>query len=123
MSTNTSFAANGLGTNSGSLFNGTMVVGGGCIIINNVAMNGAPQGSQIPNLAWIQVVSNPPGGIYAYQIQVNGACPEGSYDLKLVFTDQTGDTYTLRIYSDSTSLHTVDYNSSEPTIAGVTWDA
>ena len=122
MSTNTSFSAQGLGTNQGSLSGGNMVVNGGAIIINGTLITSAAQGAMIPNIANISV-STTGGGAYTSRIDVVGACPSGAYDIKFEFTDATNDTYTLRIYSETTHTHSVYYNSSNPTIVGITWDA
>ena len=119
---NTSFAASGLGTNNGSLSGGTLLVNGGPIVINGETITSQTQGSLIPNIANISI-SNAGVSAYKYRIDVVGADPTNAYDIKLVFTDETADQYTLRIYNTSTQTHSLFYNSSSPTINALTWDA
>lgn len=120
---NTSFSGSGVGTNSGSLSGGILAVNGGPIIINGTPITSSGQGSLIPNIANISISQTGSGSSYGYRIDVVGSCPSGSYDIKFDFTDQTGDTYVLRIYSDSSHTHSVYYNSKSPAIVTVTWDA
>jgi hypothetical protein len=62
-------------------------------------------------------------GIYTYQIAVDGQGPSGigSGYIHLAFTDESGDTYYLKIYSSTREKHIVDYNSSKPNIVKIWW--
>jgi hypothetical protein len=62
-------------------------------------------------------------GIYDYQIAVDGQGPSGAFSgsFYLAFTDQSGDTYYLSLYSSTREVHTVDYNSSAPNIVKIWW--
>ncbi len=62
-------------------------------------------------------------GIYDYQISVDGQGPSGIFggSFYLAFTDQSGDTYYLSLYSSTREQHTVDYNSSQPNIVTIWW--
>ena len=62
-------------------------------------------------------------GLYTYQVCVDGQGPSGfgSGSFYLAFTDQSGDTYYLSLYSSTRKQHTVDYNSSQPNIVKISW--
>jgi hypothetical protein len=69
----------------------------------------------------ITLIGSP--GIYDYVINVDAQGPKGfgSGSMYLHFTDQTGDRYSLMIYSSSRSVHTVRYNSEKPAIKKIEW--
>jgi hypothetical protein len=62
-------------------------------------------------------------GIYQYQITVDGQGPSGigSGYIHLAFTDESGDTYYLKIYSSTREQHIVDFNSDKPNIMKIWW--
>lgn len=62
-------------------------------------------------------------GFYTYRITVDGQGPSGLFGgfFYLAFTDQSGDTYYLSLYSSTRELHTVDYNSGQPNIVKIWW--
>jgi hypothetical protein len=62
-------------------------------------------------------------GIYDYVVEVDGQGPSGfgSGSMHLAFTDETNDTYYLKLYSSSRSVHTVRYNSKSPAIKKIWW--
>jgi hypothetical protein len=62
-------------------------------------------------------------GIYDYQLAVEAQGPSGigSGSFYLAFTDASGDTYYLSIFSSKKETHTVDYNSSAPAIVKIWW--
>lgn len=62
-------------------------------------------------------------GIYTYQVCVDGKGPSGigSGYIHLAFTDASGDTYYLKLYSSTREQHTVDYNSDAPNIVKIWW--
>lgn len=62
-------------------------------------------------------------GIYDYVLNVDAKGPSGAFSGSghLKFTDETGDVYTLGIYSSTRSVHTVRYSSSKPNIVKVEW--
>jgi hypothetical protein len=62
-------------------------------------------------------------GIYDYVVNVDAQGPSGfgSGSMYLAFTDETGDTYKLSVYSSTRSVHTVRYNSDKPAIFKIQW--
>jgi hypothetical protein len=62
-------------------------------------------------------------GIYTYQVSVDGQGPKGAGTgyFHLAFTDQSGDTYYLKLHSSTREQHTVDYNSKQPNIVKIWW--
>lgn len=60
-------------------------------------------------------------GFYNYIITVLAQGPTGPHSMYLHFTDQTGDTYKLWIYSKHKQLHTVAYDSDKPNIVKIEW--
>lgn len=117
----TPFTPSHAGENQGSLSDGVLAVQGGNIEIagyNNLS-------AVIPSIQSIELrpyLGDSSDNGYTNTIAVYGACPPGKTDNKMTFTDETGDTYTLRIYSDTASQHTVDYGSRGPQIVTITWD-
>lgn len=63
-------------------------------------------------------------GIYDYVLNVDGQGPKGlgTGSGYLLFTDKSGDTYSLSLYSSTRSVHTVRYNSEKPEIVKIQWD-
>lgn len=63
------------------------------------------------------------GRMYDDVINADARGPEGfgSGSLYLAFTDESGDTYCLSIYSSSRSTHTLKYNSNKPAIKRIFW--
>lgn len=62
-------------------------------------------------------------GPFDYVLDVLAQGPSGitSGSLYLHFTDQTGDTYKLQIFSSTKEQHTVAYNSDQPGIVKIQW--
>lgn len=62
-------------------------------------------------------------GFYDYRITVDGQGPDALFGgfFYLAFTDGSGDTYYLSIYSSTREQHTVDYNSDQPNIVKIWW--
>ncbi len=62
-------------------------------------------------------------GLYDFVLSVDAQGPEGvlSGAGYLAFTDKSGDTYKLSIYSSTRSVHTVRYNSEKPEIVKIQW--
>lgn len=62
-------------------------------------------------------------GFYDFVLSVDAQGPEGvlSGAGYLAFTDKSGDTYKLSIYSSTRSVHTVRYNSEKPEIVKIQW--
>ena len=62
-------------------------------------------------------------GIYQYQVTVDGQGPSGiaSGYIHLAFTDESGDTYYLKISSSTREQHIVDFNSAKPNIMKIWW--
>jgi hypothetical protein len=64
------------------------------------------------------------GTWYDHTITVDGQGPSGfgSGWFNLKFTDQSGDTYSLGLYSSTRKSHTVSFDSKSPYIDKITWD-
>jgi hypothetical protein len=62
-------------------------------------------------------------GSYDYVVNVDAQGPHGvsSGSMYLAFTDESGDTYHLGIYSSHRSVHTVRYDSEKPAIKKIFW--
>lgn len=62
-------------------------------------------------------------GFFSYVLDVVAQGPSGVFSgwLYLYFTDQTGDTYSLGIFSSTKQQHTVAYNSDQPGIVKIEW--
>ncbi|HWR55723.1 MAG TPA: hypothetical protein VN462_04420 [Negativicutes bacterium] len=114
---NQSFTVLGKGSTKGRLENGKLVPNGQTLIVDNEAF----QPGVIPGIDRIWLTSGP-GVFYDYTIHVQGACLPKAWDNKLEFTDESGDTYILRIYSSSAKEHSVNYHSSAGKIIKITWD-
>ena len=69
---------------------------------------------------WLTTTTGP---IYKYQIRVNGQGPSGIFGgyFYLAFTDESGDTYYLKLYSSTREDHIVDFNSAKPNIMKIWW--
>lgn len=117
MESNKSFNSGDQGKDQGTLAGGLLVPNMGPVIVNGQVM---PE-DFIPGITSIALTGDS-GPIYTCTIVVDGACPEDKTDNKLEFTDESGDTYVLRIYSETKKEHTVHYNSSAPNITKITWD-
>lgn len=94
-------------------FQGASVNGGpvsNCVIGNN--------GATVYNIILTETT-----GFYSYQVSVDGQGPKGAGTgyFHLAFTDESGDTYYLKLFSSSREQHTVDYNSSKPNIVKIWW--
>lgn len=99
-------------TSSGMQLNQSATVNGGPV--NNCVIG--YDSSMVYNI-WLTTS----GGLYAYQIGVDAQGPSGIGYFHLAFTDATGDTYYLKIYSSKREQHTVDFNSSSPAIVKIWW--
>lgn len=115
--TNQSFTVLGKGHNKGQLENGKLVANGQTIIVDGKAF----EPGIIPGINRIWLTSKS-GIFYDYTIYVNGACPKGKWDNKLQFTDESGDTYVLRIYATDEKDHYVNYHSTAGKIVKISWD-
>jgi hypothetical protein len=62
-------------------------------------------------------------GFYDYVVNVDAQGPSGfgSGSMYLAFTDESGDTYKLSVYSSKRSMHTVRYDSEKPAIKRIQW--
>lgn len=102
-------SAKGLQVNEQVSVNGnvdlsTCLVGNGEARVYSITLTGSP-------------------GIYDYSVNVDAQGPRGfgSGSLYMAFTDQSGDTYYLQIYSSHRSVHVVKYNSQRPAIVAIYW--
>ena len=117
MATNQSFKSQDQGKDQGSLGGGLLVPGGGPLLLDDRPL----PDSFIPSISRIEVTTDG-APLYTCTIEVTGACPKGKFDNDMQFTDESNDTYSLRIFSSSNKVHTVHYNSSAPNINRITWD-
>ena len=64
-------------------------------------------------------------GVYDHVLLVDARGPSGAFSGSghLKFTDVSGDTYKLGIYSSTRSLHTLRYNSKNPAIVKIEWSS
>lgn len=62
-------------------------------------------------------------GIYDYVLNIDAQGPSGIFSgsFYLAFTDESGDTYYIFIYSSTRSVHTLRYNSEKPAIKAIYW--
>lgn len=87
----------------------------------NTDLSGCVQANDDACVYGIRLAGSP--GIYDYVVEVDAQGPRGfgSGSMYLAFTDQSGDTYKLSIYSSTRSVHTVRYNSEQPNIMKIQW--
>ncbi len=114
---NKSFEVFNKGAYQGSLENGLLIPNGETIIVDNKSLS---EGI-IPGIKRIWLTKKD-GILYDLTIHVEGACPKGKWDNKMVFQDESGDRYSLRIFSSALQEHTVNYHSTAGNIVKVTWD-
>ena len=63
------------------------------------------------------------GAIYDYSLIVDCQGPTGIFNyMKLWFTDESGDRYSLMVYSSSREEHTIHFNSNEPNIKKIEYE-
>lgn len=62
-------------------------------------------------------------GYYDYVVNIDAQGPSGfgSGSMYLAFTDESGDTYYISIYSSTRSTHTLRYDSNAPAIKTIYW--
>jgi hypothetical protein len=116
------------GDQSGSASGPALQPEGGWLAINgSTDLSGCIVGNSDASISQIYVSNQPPpDGFekkYAYCVWVYGQGPKGagSGRLWLTFTDQTGSTYSLSLYSSDPAWHYVNYNSDSPGITQVSW--
>jgi hypothetical protein len=69
------------------------------------------------------IVLNTNSGTYDNELSVVAQGPKGlgSGNMYLHFTDQTGDRYSLKVFSSTRASHSVRYNSKKPAITKIEW--
>ena len=69
------------------------------------------------------IVLTKQAGFFNYVVDVIAQGPSGPFSgwLNLYFTDETGDKYSLGIFSSTKQQHTVAYNSDQPGIVKIDW--
>ena len=112
-----SFSIYNRGGNQGSLEGGLLIPNGESLIADNRSFT---EGI-IPGIKNIRLTKSD-GIFYDYTIHVHGGCPKGEWDNKMVFQDESGEQYSLRIFSSSQKEHTVNYHSTAGNIVKITWD-
>ncbi len=125
---NTSFTSNNKGTVKGSLENGLLVPSKD---VNSIIVDGhetttykdesGVKNYVIPGIEDICVMIEPKTP-YDFVIHIHGKCPEGANNNHMTFTDESGDTYYIRIISPVLKDHTIDYSSSNGAINKIEWD-
>ena len=114
---NKSFLVTGKGEMKGVLDNGLLAPNGQSIIVG-----GSPGTKDVIPGIYNITLKAAPGVLYDFTIEIDGQCPKGKWDNNLTFTDRSGDTYSLRIFSESRTVHTVNYHSTDGAINKITWD-
>ncbi len=102
----------------GTLTGGLLVPGGGEIQITGHTVSG------IFNKAITSILLlEQDGPIYKYEILVVGNIPLGGSGpaMNFAFTDESGDTYHLAIWSPVPENHYVAFNSGQPNINKIAW--
>ena len=118
------FSSSDCGSVNGSASGPALQPGVGYLAINgNTDLSSCVVGNAGGRVYQVYLSLNPPPSIYKYLIHVEAQGPAGagSGSIWLVFTDQTGDTYRLRIYSSTKAWQTVSYNSSQPGLVKLAW--
>jgi hypothetical protein len=82
-------------------------------------------GSDKAKIDWIKLekASGIKGKLYSHSVKVYGRGPKGilAGNFYLYFTDQSGDTYELKLWSSSPGEHEVSFTSNAPYINKITW--
>lgn len=102
-----------------------LMPGAGLLAINgNTNLSSCIVGKDGASVTQIYVVNLPRFSYYQYQVNVYGQGPSGTGSgyFDLYFTDQTGDTYKLKLFRSELAWHYVQYNSDAPGIVQVNWD-
>lgn len=122
----TNFTSVDCGLDQGQAEGPPLMPGAGLLAINgNTNLSGCIVGKDNASVSTIYSVNMPSSAGYKYQILVYGQGPAGigSGYFYLYFTDQTNDTYELKLYSSDPAWHYVQYNSAEAGIVQVTWES
>lgn len=115
------FTSSDCGKNNGTATSTTGLAPGQQVAINgNTDLSSCIVGPHNGAVYGITLV--PDSGFYNYQINVLAQGPTGAFNsMYLHFTDESGDTYKLWIYSSRKQNHTVAYDSDKPNIVKITW--
>lgn len=111
------FSVTGAKSNRGTLHGGRLEANNQVITVGEKPY----EPGTIPGIDSI-MLSVYPGVFYDYTIHVFGGCPSGKWSNKMKFTDESGDTYTLRIIRAAKANHTVNYHSPAGAIVKIEWD-
>lgn len=114
---NKNFDVYNRGGDYGSLENGLLSPNGESLIADNKPFTSGI----IPGIDDIYLTKKD-GIFYDFTIHVKGGCPKGKWSNKMVFQDESGDSYTLRIFSCEHKEHTVNYHSTKGNLVKITWD-
>lgn len=109
---------------SPGLLVGSQVSINGSIDLSSIVTCINPGGGAGGLVNWITLQDNPGGGIYPYQLQINGQGPAGaaSGSLYMKFTDAAGGVKYIKLVDSSPYTHTLDYQSDDPNILKIEWD-
>ncbi|MQW89540.1 hypothetical protein [Sinorhizobium saheli] len=121
----TNFTSPDCGSYQGTASGPPLMAGQGLLAINgNTDLSSCIVGKDGANVSSIYLVNMPRFSFYQYQVNVYGQGPSGagSWYFYLYFTDQTGDTYKLKLFRSEPAWHYVQFNSDAPGIVQVTWD-
>lgn len=117
------FTSSDCGSVNGSAAGSALMPNSGWLAINGqIYLNGCIVGNDEAAVEFIELITLEDAE-YAYSVSVYAAGPSGfgSGSLHLKFEDQTGDTYSLKIFLSGPRWHNVSYNSSAPGIVSVSW--
>jgi hypothetical protein len=120
MSQIANFVTDRAGQNSSA--SGTLPVDGQVAFGNNTELSGVIQfndGGCVHGIRLAQSGSD----IFTCTIYVDAEGPHGAFSGggHLLFTDATGDAYSLYIYRSKRVTHTVSFNSAKPQIVSILW--
>jgi len=123
LSTGTNFTSNDCGQVNGLATGPALQPGAGLLAINgNTDLSGCVVGNY--GGCVYQIYTSKLSTLYHYEIWVEAQGPSGtgSGSIWLTFGDQSGDHYTLRIFSSTKQWHYVRYNSSNPGLTSLNWN-
>jgi hypothetical protein len=116
------FLVTGRNSKSGELSNGLLAPTDQEIVVDDG--HGNPQAGTegvIPGIKSIKLRSDS-GWFFDFTLNLIGGCPKGEWNIKLQFTEESGDTYVLRIFREKVGPHYLNYHSPKGCITSNKWD-
>ena len=117
------FTSDDAGKTEGSANGPPLLPGAGLLAINGATnLQSTIVGEGDAFASTIYIINKPAISHYRYSVYVQARGPSIFRYFRLYFTDETGDTYKLKIWKDDLRWHFVNYNSDAPGIIAVNWD-